>query len=188
MLQQDNDIDDAVEALLDAETQGRAAMADIRRSIELLRADTEPATPAPGLNDLDELISSFRRVGRIVDYHHIDPPTSLTRATELAIYRIVQESLTNASKHAPGVPVDLRIHPGIDNHLHITVRNPISPGSRRGPGGSGLDGMRARAEHLGGQFQAGVVGGLWEVDVALPLSHETAVVDRPTVRAVADAE
>jgi signal transduction histidine kinase len=188
VLQQDNDIDEAVAALIDAETQGRAAMADIRRSIELLRADTEPATASPGLNDLDELVTSFRRVGRIVDCHRIDPPASLTRATELAIYRIVQESLTNASKHAPGVPVDLRIHPGIDNHLHITVRNPFPPDSRRRPGGSGLDGMRARAEHLGGRFRAGVEGGLWEVDAALPLSPETTIVDRAAVKVVADAE
>lgn len=188
VLQEDKDIDDAVAALLDAETQGRAAMTDIRQTIELLRNDAEPATPQPGLNDLDELVSSFRRVGRTIDYRYTDPGVPLTKATELAIYRVVQESLTNTSKHAPGVPVDLSVHPDLHGCLRITVRNPVSPDGRRRPGGSGLGGMRTRVQHLEGRFRAGVVGDVWEVDAALPLSDQTPMVDRPTVRAAADAD
>jgi signal transduction histidine kinase len=171
-LQEDRDIPDAVAALIDAETQGRAAMADIRRTIELLRTDVESGTPPPGLKDLDELVASFQRVGQIVRYHRADPDGPLTGATELTVYRIVQESLTNASKHAAGTAVDLHVGPDPYGCLRITVRNDISAGESRRIGGSGLDGMRSRAENLGGEFRAGPVDGTWEVVVTLPLSAD----------------
>lgn len=172
-LQEDNDTADAVAALLDAEQQGRAAMADIRQTIELLRADTEPTSPTPGLSDLHELVSSFRRAGQDIRFRYSNPGTTPTTATELATFRIVQESLTNASKHAPGVPVDLEVGPDSAGSLQIIVRNKVTPETRRRPGGSGLGGMRSRTEHLGGRFQAAHTDDTWEVNAVLPYSART---------------
>lgn len=171
-LQQDSDTTDAVAALLDAESQGRAAMTDIRQTIELLRSDAEPTSPPPGLNDLTDLVSSFRRAGQRIDYHYLYPGTPLTSTGELAVFRIVQESLTNASKHAPGAVVTLHVAPDPDGRLRISVRNNVVPGAERSPGGSGVDGMRSRTEHVGGTFRAGIIDQVWEVIAVVPLARE----------------
>jgi signal transduction histidine kinase len=172
-LQEDNDTADAIAALLDAEQQGRAAMADIRQTIELLRANAEPAGPTPGLSDLDELVSSFQRAGQDVRFRYSNPGLSPTSATELATFRIVQESLTNASKHAPGATVDVEVGPDSAGSLQISVRNKVAPDTRRRPGGSGLSGMRSRTEHLGGRFHAAPNQDTWEVNAVLPFSTDT---------------
>lgn len=169
-LQQDNDTADAVAALLDAESQGRAAMADVRQTIELLRSDAEPASPPAGLNDLTALVSSFRRAGQTIDYHFVNPGTALTSSGELAVFRIVQESLTNASKHAPDSAVDLHVAPDPYGCMRISVRNTVGPDVRRRPGGSGMGGMRSRAQHVGGSFRAGTADGVWEVVATVPLT------------------
>lgn len=184
-LQQDNDTTDAIAALRDAESQGRAAMADIRQTIELLRSDAEPASPPPGLNDLADLVASFRRAGQRVDYDYVDPGESLAGSGELAVFRVVQESLTNASKHAPGAAVDLHVAPDPYGCMRISVRNTIEPDLRRRPGGSGMSGMRSRIEHVGGSFRAGPIDGVWEVVATVPLSSRHAV-DTDLTTAVID--
>lgn len=171
---QDGDLDDALDALSDAEQQGRGAMSDIRRTIDLLRTDSDPAGPQPGLADLPALIDTFRKAGTPIDFTLTDGIAEiecvagrLTQATELAVYRIVQESLSNAARHASGTPVDAVVELTA-TAARITMRNPVGPGWRRTSGGLGVNGMRSRAEHLGGRLDAEAAAGTWTVRAELP--------------------
>lgn len=166
-LQEDADTAEALAALIDAETQGRAAMTDVRHTIELLRTDVESDLAQPGVADLEALITTFRRAGTTVAYRADDLDVDLTAASGLAIYRIVQESLSNASRHAPRAAIDVRVEASGDG-VDIVVLNEIPDDARRRPGGSGLSGMRSRAELLGGHLSAGRRGGHWRVEAFVP--------------------
>ncbi|WLP90487.1 histidine kinase [Gordonia sp. NB41Y] len=157
------DIADALDALRDAEQQGRAAMTDVRTTIDLLRNESAPTTAQPGLGDLDELVDGFRRAGSTVSFCHRPPLTALSSATELAVFRVVQESLSNAAKHAPGHPVHVVVEPDAERGYVVAVRNPVSPGTRRSAGGYGLAGMAARVENLNGRVRTDISGGMWHV-------------------------
>ncbi|MGW1594643.1 sensor histidine kinase [Streptomyces sp. NPDC002343] len=149
-----------------------AGLAEMRRLIGILRdrsGDREPAA-SPTLAGLGALVGTARANGLDVrlDAGHGEVPAPV----ELAAYRIVQESLTNALKHAAEgcVHVVLRQR---DGALDIRVTSPYRPGDDpRAPGsGSGLTGMRERAALLGGTFEAGPRDGLWAVRAALPLTE-----------------
>lgn len=157
-----DDVSDAVEALRDAESQGRAAMGDVRRTIELLRTDGVSDAAQPGLADVGELVAGFRRAGSTVSVAVRDPVEDLSSATGLAVYRVVQESLTNASKHAADRPVEVSAGPVGRRGYAVRITNPVGA-VRRGSSGLGLAGMASRVENLGGVFSAGVVGGEWVV-------------------------
>ncbi|MEV6807517.1 sensor histidine kinase [Streptomyces sp. NPDC017248] len=149
-----------------------AGLDEMRRLIGLLRdgsGDREPAA-SPTLDGLGALVDAARANGLDVtlDAGHGQVPVPV----ELAAYRIVQESLTNALKHAAGP----RVHIGLrqrDGVLDIRVTSPYRPGDTpRAPGsGSGLTGMRERAALLGGTFEAGPRGARWAVRAALPLTE-----------------
>ncbi|KAB2974805.1 two-component sensor histidine kinase [Streptomyces sp. SS1-1] len=156
-----------------------AGLAEMRRLIGILRDaahDTAPA-PAPTLDSLDALADSARANG--LDVRLDADPGAVPAPVELAAYRIVQESLTNALKHAaPGrvlVSVVRR-----DLCLAVTVTSPY--GDREGPrapgSGAGLVGMRERVALLGGTFEAGPTrdpdsadGRIWAVRALLPLTE-----------------
>ncbi|MEV6114861.1 histidine kinase [Streptomyces sp. NPDC052109] len=147
-----------------------AGLAEMRRLIGILRdsgGDLEPAA-TPTLDGLATLVGGARANG--LDVHLEAGHGRVPAPVELAAYRIVQESLTNALKHAaPGsVSVALR---RADGTLRIEVSSPYRPGDTpRAPGsGSGLTGMRERAALLGGTFAAGPEAGRWAVRAALPL-------------------
>lgn len=149
-----------------------AGLDEMRRLIGLLRdgsGDREPAA-SPTLDGLGALVDAARANGLDVtlDAGHGQVPVPV----ELAAYRIVQESLTNALKHAAGP----RVHIGLrqrDGVLDIRVTSPYRPGDTpRAPGsGAGLTGMRERAALLGGTFEAGPRGARWTVRAALPLTE-----------------
>ncbi|WP_018177249.1 sensor histidine kinase [Jongsikchunia kroppenstedtii] len=171
---QDGDTEDALAALTDAEQQGRGAMSDIRRTIDLLRTDSDPGGPQPGLADLPALIETFRKAGTPIRFSvtdgmsDIDCTTAdLTQATELAIYRIVQESLSNAARHASGAPVEATVQLTAAT-VRIVMRNPVGPGWHRSTGGLGVNGMRSRAEHLGGTLETSMTDDSWTVRAELP--------------------
>ncbi|NMD55606.1 MULTISPECIES: sensor histidine kinase [Tsukamurella] len=166
-LESGDDRDEAVDALRDAETQGRVAMKDIRTTIELLRSDSADAAQ-PGLDDIPELVASFERAGLAVGLEHRSPSSGLTAGAGLAAFRVVQEALANAVKHAPGAHVSVRVGPDPDGRLGVRVACPVPDGARRAPGGSGLEGMRARVESAGGTLAAGPVDGTWLVAATLP--------------------
>lgn len=150
-------------------------LAEMRRLIGILRdssGDTEPVA-APTLDGLDALVEGARTNG--LDVRLDAAPGTVPTPVELAAYRIVQESLTNALKHAgPGrVIVSLARR---DGSLTVTVTSPY--GDRDGPrapgSGAGLVGMRERVALLDGTFEAGPEdspdGKVWAVRAALPVT------------------
>lgn len=170
MALEDGDHEEARTGLTEAESAGRQAMADIRRTMGLLAptGSTGTAAPQPSASDVVELVNSFRDAGLDVavdlrgDLAHV-PPT-----TGVALYRIVQESLSNVAKHAGGpatVVIDVA-----DEAVAIDVTNPVLNGASPNGGGFGLDGMRQRAHLLGGTLTVERDGGLWRVAARLPRS------------------
>ncbi|MBJ8339744.1 two-component sensor histidine kinase [Antrihabitans sp. YC3-6] len=166
-LQQDRDIDDAIEALTDAERIGRQAMTDIRRTVGLLDMGPSTTAPEPDLDDIDDLIADFRRAGLPVGYERCGNFELVTAATGLGVYRIAQESLANVAKHSPGsrTGVELRIE---QETVELSIVN-TRCATVESTGGSGIDGMRRRAELLGGTLTAGPDGTKWAVHAVLPL-------------------
>ncbi len=170
--------DEALEALGDAESAGRAAMTEIHRTVGLLGSADERGTRSatPSAADLPALVASFEKAGLRVDFELDGPLETVPMATGLAAYRVVQESLSNAVKHAPGEPVRLRIGVG-QGEIVINVVNPIGAGVRAAvspTGGNGLRGMAERAELLGGRASAGNGNGTWKVDATIPWPVPTA--------------
>ncbi|MTE13066.1 sensor histidine kinase [Nocardia aurantiaca] len=169
-LQTDQDVDEAVDALADAERLGRQAMADIRRTVGLLGERSATLAPEPGLNDIDDLVSDFLRAGVEVDYHIEGDRSAVTAGVGLAMYRICQESLANVAKHAPGERARLRIQLR-PKYIDITVTNTLAIGVHQRPGnGMGISGMRQRVAPLAGRFTAGPDDDGWRVHARIPLT------------------
>ncbi|MGH3936592.1 MAG: sensor histidine kinase [Pseudonocardiaceae bacterium] len=156
----EHDPDRARAAVEQIRTSGREAMADLRSTIALLRAEAPTPTdphPAPGLAQLPDLIEVARAAGLVATLSVHGEPVSLRPAVELATYRVVQESLTNVLRHAGAttVMVDVR-HSG--DGVQIEVRDDgAAEGSANGPG-AGLRGMAERVGVVGGDLVAGPVG------------------------------
>jgi signal transduction histidine kinase len=173
-LEQDRDIDEAVDALTDAERLGREAMADIRRTVGLLDAGPSSTRPEPTIADIPELVDDFRRAGLPVTFEMSGDEETAPGAIGLGIYRICQESLANIVKHAPAAETTVRLEIGdrsltlrIDNRLQVPVTTPS------GQVGSGLRGMRERVALLGGELRAGPVTEGWSVRARVPLSADS---------------
>lgn len=160
-------------ALEDAERLGREAVADLRRTVGLLRdgpaSSGEP--PQPDAADLERLVGDYRSAGLDITVDVEADLTDLRPSAGLAVYRIVQESLTNARKHAPGTAVHISIQ-HTDGVLDLQVRNRLpDPADRPAPTareGMGLVGMRERASLLGGTLNAGPEGDGWLVRCRFP--------------------
>jgi signal transduction histidine kinase len=148
----------AYEALAHIKETSRTALDELRATVGLLRqTDDQPASrePLPGLADLDRLVTSFRQSGLPVEVSCDKEQHRLAPAVDLTAYRIVQEALTNAHKHAPGRPVRLTLGYGA-NALSITIANEAAGTRVDAPGtGHGLIGMRERAATVGGTLTAG---------------------------------
>jgi signal transduction histidine kinase len=152
----------------------RAALTEMRRLLGVLREDTragaEDRQPQPGLRQLNELLDQARDAsGSGIRLIVCGPMTSLAPGVELAAYRIVQEALTNARRHAPGAAVDVELH-YTAAALRLRVRD-NGPGPRLAPGsaGHGLLGMRERAAAVGGELHTGTAsGGGFVVEAVLP--------------------
>ncbi|UYM07453.1 sensor histidine kinase [Solicola gregarius] len=181
-LTEDEDIDEAVDALRDAERIGREAMTDIRRTVSVLATEPSGTQPLPAATEVRELVENVRAAGLAVSYEEHGDLASLTPAVGLGIYRVAQESLANVAKHAPSAPVRMRLD--IDAHrARLHVRNPM-PEPRTPLGdGSGLAGMASRAEQLGGGCRTGPDDDHWVVEMVVPAGDATATevaIDDPT--------
>lgn len=167
----ERDPSSAREALDEAETLGRRSLADIRRTVGLLRADDEaPDTHAlPDAADIPTLLASYRAAGSRLIVDVSGDLATLAPATGLTLYRVVQEALANAANHAEGTPVDIRIR--VRRHdVEAVVSNPVTrDAATRAGGGLGLVGMRERVSLLGGRLDVGERDGVWTVRAALPL-------------------
>ena len=150
----------------------REALDETRRLLGVLREDTGDAvdrSPQPGLGELDDLIAKAEETGTRIRLVRQGNITRLPSSIDLAAYRIVQEALTNARRHAPGADVDVEVSYR-DDALHLRIRD-FGPGPPDGQpvAGHGLLGMRERAALAGGTFSSGPAeGGGFEVDVTLP--------------------
>ena len=176
-LVEDNDVDDAVDALADAEQVGRQAMAEIRRTVSVLATGPTGSRPLPGAEDIGALVDQVRDAGLPVDYESKGDPTRLSPATGLGFYRILQESLTNVAKHGHGEPAQVRVDVG-RARASLIVRN-RRHGHAIDHDGSGISGMASRAEQIGGTFRAGpddTDPGHWLVELAVPVDDAHCVV------------
>jgi signal transduction histidine kinase len=158
----------------------RAALTEMRRLLGVLREDTGTEVaerqPQPGLNQLNELVDAARDATGVGARLIVSGwPETLDPGVELAAYRIVQEALTNARRHAPGAAVDVELRYA-DDSLHVRVRdNGPGPPATPPEAGHGLLGMRERAAAVGGELRTGLAGGGgFLVEARLPGKAETA--------------
>ncbi|WP_433005846.1 sensor histidine kinase [Kribbella sp. CA-294648] len=173
----------------------RSSLTEMRRVLRLLREDPgsgEPSNelgPQPGLADLEELVAGTRRAGADVRLE-VEPVAELDPAIELTAYRVVQEAVSNAVRHAPGATVEVSVRVGraedageggeVGDGLIVQVVNgavPSQVASSEGVagqgGGHGLVGMGERVGLLGGRFRAGATGdGGFVVEAVIPLKGE----------------
>jgi signal transduction histidine kinase len=186
-----SDADAADQALGDIAQHTGRAIDELRATIGLLRRredDDDPATdpnrsgrPVPGTAALDELVADLASAGMTIRLTRSGTPTALGEHVDLAAYRIVQESLTNAAKHAPGAVADVAVS-WSDAGVRLRVANSAPAAPRRSPApgtGNGLIGMRERAATAGGALRAGPTSdGGFEVVVTLPAPRPAGAVPR----------
>ncbi|MDN5918715.1 MAG: sensor histidine kinase [Pseudonocardia sp.] len=176
----DDDPEQARTALTEIKRSSRDLLREMRSTLGVLRGVDEqpPHQPTPGLDRLDALLDDVRAAGLPVTLRTEGTPQPLPTRTDLAAYRIVQESLTNTRRHAgpAGASVLLR---HTDDQLEIRVDDDGAgpAGHTGGEGGRGLVGMRERAHALGGTLEAGAgPDGGFRVRARLPLAGaDTAV-------------
>ena len=161
----------------------RAGLTEMRRLLGVLREDAHAEVaerhPQPGLEQLNELIDEARAAsGTAIRLIVSGAPAALDPGVELAAYRIVQEALTNARRHAQGAAVDVELHYTSDSlDLRIRDNGPGPPGVGRSDAasGHGLTGMRERAMASGGELLTGAAaGGGFLIEATLPVKAEAA--------------
>ena len=166
----------AAEALLAVESSGRDALAELRRLLGLLTdaaaADAESSlAPQPGLGQLDRLVERMGQAGLPVDVRIAGTPRPLPAGLDLAAYRIVQEALTNALKHAAGAACEiLVVFDDRELRLEVLDTGGARVASHGSGAGRGLLGMRERVAAYGGTLEASRrPGGGFAVRARLPL-------------------
>lgn len=157
-------------ALTELSATGRAALRDMRRVLGALGEDGAPLEPTGQGEDLTTLVERFRTAGLPVRAEGLRLPLPDDTGLRLAIYRVVQEALTNALRHAPGTSrVDLTLRAtGGRWEIDVVDEGATLPPTDAGGAGLGLVGMRERVAVLGGTVEAGPWDGGWRVHVELP--------------------
>jgi signal transduction histidine kinase len=146
---------------------GREALAELRHLLRVLDAEDDTVQPGPVTGRIEDLVERTRALGQPVSWQQEGRPQAAPGA-DLAVYRVVQESLTNAAKHAPGSAVSLRLARA-GGALTIEVANPLGPGAGGDGTGTGLLGLRERVDAVGGRVLAGADAGRWTVRAELPV-------------------
>jgi signal transduction histidine kinase len=148
---------DRVEQLAEqVQTAGRQALDELRQAVGVLRDgedDGAPLSPQPGLDDLERLVKEWRAAGMTVELHQPADPVAVDPAVSRAAYRIAQEALTNAGRHARGAHVTVDVERPED-HVVIRVVNGAGAGSDQPGGGFGLVGLGERVRTLNGVLRA----------------------------------
>jgi signal transduction histidine kinase len=163
-----------VDALRGVEETGRAALAEMRHMLGALSRNGENAElePQPGLADLEALVERVGRAGLAVRLKVEGEPFSIPRGIDLSAYRIVQEGLTNALKHARASNADVTVRYAPDE-LRIEVRDDGAGASASDGLGHGLVGIRERVKLYGGEMSAGAAdGGGFVLATRLPLGGD----------------
>ena len=150
-----------VECFGEIRASALTGLTELRRVLGVLRTDRPDTAPAPGLADLDALLESARGGGLSATATTTGNPVTLPEGVDLSAYRIVQEALSNAMRHAPGSHVAVRVsyrgnHVGLDirNGARARATDPATAGVSGDRGGHGIIGMRERAAMLGGSLHA----------------------------------
>ncbi|MEU0240829.1 histidine kinase [Nocardiopsis sp. NPDC006198] len=165
----DTDPEFARQALTHIADQARTATADLDHALGLLREDTAaPRTTPPDLTHLSHLAHATQHTGTDLTCHVSGDPARVPALLSRETYRISQEALTNALRHAPGQPLTLRLQT-TPTSLTLTVTNPLPPTRthRRPRGGRGITGMRERAHLLGGTLTARPHDRTWQLTLHL---------------------
>ena len=165
------DLAEDKDALTGVEQAGRRALTEMRRLLAAMRRDGEEAefVPQPGLDGLDSLLEEIGRAGLPVELHVDGEPVPLPRGIDLSAYRIVQEGLTNALKHAHASDADVIVRYRPDE-VQIEVRDNGQGSSTTDGLGHGLVGVRERVKIYGGDMTAGTAnGGGFVLSTRLPL-------------------
>ncbi|MGH8944746.1 MAG: sensor histidine kinase, partial [Acidimicrobiia bacterium] len=172
----DTDPDKTRNALLTVRDTGKQVLRELRTSIGVLRDPDghmdAPRVPTPGISDIDQLVSATREAGLSVDLERRGEPEGVPADVELAAYRIVQEGLTNVTRHAEATSVTVAVEHRPDE-LVVRVDDdgrgvPARPGD-----GHGITGMRERVAALGGDIYAGPKpGGGFRVEGRIPLDEK----------------
>jgi signal transduction histidine kinase len=166
-----------VESFAEIRASALSGLNELRRVLGVLRSDRPEVAPQPGLEDLDTLLESARTGGVTVTTGVTGTPRPIPEGVNLSAYRIVQEALSNALRHAPGSAVQVRLFYG-QAALVIEVRSTGGRPAGDQPGraglangsGHGIIGMRERATMLGGHLEAGpTADNEFLVTAALPL-------------------
>ncbi len=162
----------AAESLKTISSTARSALADVRMLLTQLR-HSEGEGPQPTVADLEVLYAQVRAAGLDLRVD-VDPapPGEPPAAVQIAVYRILQEALTNAMRHGAGGTVDVSLS-WLPDRVEVRVSNPLSPvNEATGPvrtGGHGVIGMRERAQLIGGSIEVGPTGGAFVVAASLPI-------------------
>jgi signal transduction histidine kinase len=143
------------ESLLIVEQTGREALAEMRRMVGVLRRPEEAPVlaPQPSLEHLDKLVEQVREAGLPVELRVEGDPLPLPAGLDLTAYRLVQEGLTNALKHARAQHAEVLVHYS-DGHIELTVSDDGRGAGDGDGGGHGLVGMRERMTVYGGELEA----------------------------------
>jgi len=174
----DTEPDRAEESLLSVERAGRDALAEMRALLGALGDGRDPRAlaPQPGLAEIDGLLAAARESGVDADLHVAGEPATVSPALDLCAYRIIQEALTNAIKHAAPARAAVRVSWQADAlELEISDDGSGSGAVNGAGGGHGIAGMRERVALHGGSIDAGPrAGGGFAVRAQLPLAEELA--------------
>lgn len=168
----DSDPEQAERALRIIEETGRGALGEMRRVLAALRSNESPTEPRPTLSSVPALVERSRSAGLPVELRIEGEARTLPPGLELSAYRIVQEALTNALKHAPGshAVLTLTYKPDL---IEIQVANTGGTNSSSpNAGGHGLKGMSERVALYGGSLDAGPVDGGFRVLATIPADDQ----------------
>jgi signal transduction histidine kinase len=150
----------------------RDALTEMRRLTGVLREDEATYEPQPGLERVSDLVEEARATGLDVELVEEGDRRRVPAGVDLAAYRIVQEALTNARKHAGRVPATVHVRYSADD-VEVAVENAIGSGGPGDGSGHGLVGMRERVRVYGGTLEAGPQDGRrFRVRARLPLGGE----------------
>ncbi len=170
----ERDPDRTAIALDTVEATARTALDELDGMLGLLRRDEVDPRREPGLDQLPRLIETFRAAGLDVTYADAREPEGdrgpLPWLVSNTVYRVVAESLTNASRYAAPGPVEVCLDPS-EKWLRVEVTSALGRGVRRPRigGGRGLTGLRERVNLLGGKLHAGPADARWQVRATVPV-------------------
>ncbi|MGB3373646.1 MAG: histidine kinase [Microbacterium sp.] len=160
--------DEAVAEFESIAASARGALIEMRRILGVLRTEDQTAELAPqrGVGDIPALVETTRRAGASITLNQI-VSGDVSTASQIAIYRIVQESLSNAVRHAPNSAIDVNVTADVED-VSVVVRNAPASAPDSDGAGHGLRGMTERATLLGGELSAGPDDDGWTVTARIP--------------------